>query len=150
MLFPTTLCDIQGHAYIASFFKRDFWRHLGTEQDFNWQWRDCEDFKRMTSGIYQTTPRRKKIVHVNINKSEVYLITLDKITWHWTGLSGAISSATAEGPRDALCQSKCRQLLHNCGAVLYNKFTINGVRASWECLARRRRCRSISPDSRRN
>jgi len=35
------------------------------------------------------------------------------------------SSHTADGPRDALCQSKCCQLLHNCRSKLYNKFITN-------------------------
>jgi len=49
----------------------------------------------------------------------------DHILWrHFTLCIGRIwtkSSAAAEGPRDALCQSKSRQLLHNCRNKLYNQ-----------------------------
>jgi len=45
--------------------------------------------------------------------------------------SWTISSATADGPRDALCQSASCQLLHNCRNKLYNESRTNrshGVR----------------------
>ena len=35
------------------------------------------------------------------------------------------NSATADGPRDALCQSKSCKLLHNCRKKLYNKSSAN-------------------------
>jgi len=45
----------------------------------------------------------------------------------WRITSTARSGTIADGPRDALCQSKSCQLLHNCMNKLYNKSTTNQI-----------------------
>jgi len=73
-------------------------------------------------GIFFTTFYRHKepnsLADWRCNKS--WLLGLFAIV-----LCNTRSSAAADGPRDAQCQSKSCQLLHNCRNKLYNKFRTN-------------------------
>ena len=95
--------------------------------------------------IYQ---RRKKAVRIyavfQLDKLSVILaekqncairlrgVIISGVTHSYIGMSASHeqlqntrSCASAEGPRDALCQSVSCQLLHNCNNKLYNKSTTN-------------------------